>query len=340
MSEQTVIADQTPQISPADAAEAAQWAALEKEMGGEDSGNTENVSRETSALPETVETLPETKQEAQPDKAATPENYRNLQGALKAEREARKAAAAKAEKMETLFQRLIEQQMEQPQQRPEQQTQPQIQIPSLEEDPLGHLVGRIEAQQKVIEDLRKGNDQHAAQWQQVAAERQFWGHVEAQEQQFASQTPDYSDATEFLAQSRASELAIMMPGASQQQIRQALDADRRAVAEMAVRAGQNPAELYYNLARGRGFQGKAPAQAAQQTPAQSQQPARAPNGQFQRSQQQVATAAEGVKAQNAMASGDTARTELTLADLADMMDSDPDAVERHIAKLKAKGQWN
>ena len=72
------------------------------------------------------------------------------------------------------------------------------------------------------------------------------------EAEFAAETPDYPQATQFLHQARVSELAAM--GYSPDQISAQLRQDAMGVFNAAQQIGMNPAELLYIRARRAGYQ--------------------------------------------------------------------------------------
>lgn len=107
--------------------------------------------------------------------------------------------------------------------------------------------------------------------------KRFLDHVGQAEDEFKATTPDYHDAAEFLEKSRRNELAALYPDRSPQahlmarqngfktpaQMREAIfRRDAQTVAVQAMQAGVNPAEAYYNLAKGRGFQSRGGGRAA------------------------------------------------------------------------------
>lgn len=133
-------------------------------------------------------------------------------------------------------------------------------IPKIEEDPVGHLLGQIAQQRQVIDNLvgavqqRSQQDQHA---QTLATIQQ---RAMIAEREFRQQTEDYDAAVAHLLTAREKVLDMAGyadPAARQQMIaREALD-----VANRALQMGRNPAQMIYELAQAHGYQKKAPAPA-------------------------------------------------------------------------------
>lgn len=188
-------------------------------------------------------------------------------GAFHEERERRKAAEQQLAEMRRERQILEErtniilQRLNQPPAPPE-QPQP---LPALNDDPLGHLVGTIDRQQREIAQLSQVAQQTTAQQQQAQLIAQVQMHAAAAEQQFRQAAPDYDAAAQHLLAQRDSELEDAGFGDPVQ--RQALlQQEALGIAVRAIQQGRNPAEMIYELAKLRGYQ-KAEAQpAAQQQP--------------------------------------------------------------------------
>lgn len=150
------------------------------------------------------------------------------------------------------------------QQRPPQQASQQgPEIPPIDRDPAGHIVGvlqqlggTVQQQQQVLQAMAQGmSNQHAeAGLLQTAA---------AMETQFAAENPDYQKASEFLANSRMRELQMM--GLQGKSLMAQLHSERIGVAQMALQQGKNPAAVAYELAKERGYKPpEAPANGAAQ----------------------------------------------------------------------------
>ncbi len=317
----TQVAVVTPEAAapPVQDAEAARWSALEKEVADE------------SPAP----AVEPAKTEAQPDKPidqAKPQitfeeldkRYKQLQGALAEERAERKRLA-----------QLHQQAPPQPQQ-PKAPEAPKF--PSIDEDPIGHFQAKMAHLEHQLAEKDKAISQTREQFEAEQTQRQFWGHVQRAEHEFSSKTPDYDAAVGFLEQSRVAELEFMFPDNVEQswQIAQQngyrspadmrlaqLNQDRTAVASQAMRLGVNPAEMYYNLALKRGYQGKPTAKPAQITPVQA--------------------ARAGQAAAKSLSSGAGAAGKdgvLTVEDITELYATDPERADKEFARLKASGAFN
>lgn len=330
----------TQPAAPAADAESAAWAQLAKDVG--DAGDAQ-IEAPASEQPEAqavekTEAEPETTENG---KKLPPEEiekrYRQLQGALKEEREGRKKASERTDNLEKLLSQLVEQRKATaaPAQPVELPTAPQVpQIPSLEEDPIGHFQAKLAEQQRVIDELRGTATKTQQQLAKEAEDRQFWANVNAQEAQFRKAAPDYEDAMTHLATSRMAEYQAIYPDDSPQAVQFAaengfksvadlrvalLNQDGLAIAQQAMRMGRNPSQVYYDLAKQRGYTGKAAAKAAQ--PEQPQ------------SALAIAAAKAGQRATNAMQSGNVRSDSMTLEDIADLYLTDPDRADKEFKRL-------
>lgn len=172
--------------------------------------------------------------DAEPDKP--PPGY-VPQGALHQERERRKATEAQ---FQTLQQQLAELQAKL-------NPPPEIVIP----DPILDPKGFREFQIKQITERAE---------EKAAAERQA---MEAQQQQlvmtrlnqdvatFKATTPDYDNAFQHAVKARQQELAFY--GNSPEQIASQMEVDVQAIVQQAYSQGRNPAELFYEYAKMRGY---------------------------------------------------------------------------------------
>jgi hypothetical protein len=128
----------------------------------------------------------------------------------------------------------------------------------------GDQVAALKAQ---TEEQRKA-DQQAREWadqeQQIST---FW---QSSVQEYASKTPEFTDAATWLSEYRHKQLealAAIDPQMANPAARNAqIDLETKQIINMAKQRGQNPAELIHQLAKGWGFQPKAPAPA---TPVQT-----------------------------------------------------------------------
>lgn len=109
-----------------------------------------------------------------------------------------------------------------------------------EVDPIGAL--------KEIREWKAGQAQREDQHRQM---QEFTQRVQAHEGDFAAATPDYGKAIEHLRAARASELKAL--GMPEQQIPQQLYKEAMDTANVAFQNGRNPGEVFYELAKTRGY---------------------------------------------------------------------------------------
>jgi len=183
-----------------------------------------------------------------------------------------------------------------------------------------------------------------------AMETQLAQTVSFHEQEFAAKTPDYFDAASHLLQSRVAEMQIMYPDDDPAVIiaarrdgfqhpamwrNELVRREAMGIAADAMRSGQNPAQVYYNLAKHRGYAGKAPAQAAQA-------PAAAPAQPQQARPKRMDTIKAGLDAPGSLSTGasksDSAAEGFpSLDELADMFISEPAKADKLFEKMSAAG---
>lgn len=197
--------------------------------------------------------------------------------ALHEERERRKQAEQR-ERESAERQRLLEERtniilQRMGQQQPQDQQAAPVQIPDLDKDPVGHFAARNRVLEQQVQELLTREQQRSQQGQQMSQLQQIQSRAQVVEQEFMQRTPDYSEATNFLATARHKELELM--GYADPAVRHSIiQNEARQIAIGAFQNGQNPAEIVYNLAKHRGFTTKAASQSGQQqqTPAQPSQP--------------------------------------------------------------------
>ena len=135
--------------------------------------------------------------------------------------------------------------------------QPQtLELPDLETDPVGYV-------RALGEHLRDQQQTTAAQAQRTQLEQAF----EQDEALFSSYTPDYNQAAEHFANSRAAELANFHTPEQAQNI---MMDEAREIARAAWARGVPAAQMVYQMAISRGYRpGTAPAAAPAAVPAQA-----------------------------------------------------------------------
>lgn len=110
----------------------------------------------------------------------------------------------------------------------------------VETDPIGAL--------REIREWQAGQAQREDQHRQM---QEFTQRVQAHEGDFAAATPDYGKAIEHLRTARANELKAL--GMPEQQILQQLYKEAMDTANVAFQNGRNPGEVFYELAKTRGY---------------------------------------------------------------------------------------
>lgn len=159
---------------------------------------------------------------------------------------------------------------------PQQVQPPAPELPDPNKDPAGYILAVLDAQQKKIDALTSGTTQQQQTTQQMTVLQQVQRRAEFMENEYKKATPDYENAVAYLRQSREAELIAL--GYSDPMARQSqLSQDLMGIAITAAQQNTNPAEIVYNMAKGRGYgvapATPAPALAAPPTPAAPAAPA-------------------------------------------------------------------
>lgn len=173
------------------------------------------------------------------------------------ERERTAAAEQQANQLAAQNQQLAEQQMllQAEANRRANPPPPPVHVPPVEHDPVGHIVGRLEQQNRAVAELGRWAMQQENQGRVAAAQQQVAGvvnHVLNTERDFASKNPDYNDSAQFLIDHRDRELetAGILDATQRQNI---LRDEAAQLAARAYQSNKNPAEMVYQLAKARGF---------------------------------------------------------------------------------------
>lgn len=285
----------------------------ERALADDAAAPIEAEAEESVAEPEAEESEPAvtTEREAPAEPEAEDEGSRRVPlGELMAERERRKTLQAKIEQMEAAFQRVVDR-VGQPAQQPA-PVQPQPQIPAYEADPVGNLAMRL-AQ---LEQGHGNVNQHVFQQQQIA---QFQNALAGLESSFRAATPDYDQAVSFARAARDHELETLGYNLAQRQA--IITQEIVGASAAAMDRGQNPAEMFYNFAKLKGWQtGGAPSAAAKESlPPPVVKPAA-----------KLAAIAKGSASARSPRGGTAPATGVSLTDLAAMDDAEFDA---HFDKL-------
>ena len=164
-----------------------------------------------------------------------PDDRKVPYGALREEREKRKAAQAENQQLSEKLGR-IEALISEMQKRQQPAEEQKPQGPQFDDDPIQYLKAR--------------QDAHDAHQRQMEAQQQFVGALHQREEAFRQQNPDYDQAVAFAKASRIQELQAMgYPNAPEIVNREAV-----ALAADLMRQGRNPAEGFYAYSKARGYQ--------------------------------------------------------------------------------------
>lgn len=144
---------------------------------------------------------------------------------------------------------------------------PEIQIPDLDKDPLGHFQAKDQIRERELNELREWRKSQEQRTQEQAQAEQVQAEVGRLEHQFAQSTPDYWDAQAHLAKVWAEEAQAI--GFDP---REAVKARIMETINLGVRLNKNPAEVAYTLAKARGYAQQAKPNGHQQPAPQQPKP--------------------------------------------------------------------
>ena len=181
-------------------------------------------------------------------------------------------------------------------------------------DPLVDPAGHRKWTEYQIEQTRQ---QVEAQQKQMADERNAQARiaeVQRSEAEFAATTPDYQDASQFLANYRQQELVNM--GMAQNEILAQMQQDANAIFDSARNLGMSPAQLVYMRAQSLGYAKKAP------------EPTPDPVAEGQKLEAVAAAqkATQGLGSQGGQAAGKITASQLATMSEAELSKVDPEAI--------------
>lgn len=326
--------------TPADAApdpDAAKWASLAAEL---DKPETEEAAEEPSPPePPQPEPIEPPADKPKPSYEQLETNYRNAQGAFTSERE----RARRAEESLTAVNKLIDDLRAA--RKPAQPEREEPKIPSVDEDPIGHFQARTAMLEQALLQTHQGAEATQRHLQAQHEERVFWDHVRASENEARKTAPvleingqkvsDYDLACEHLKQHRMGELQHLYPDSSplaQQEARQQgfpspahlraaiLQNDAMGIAQRAFQLGVQPATLYYEAAKTRGYK----------TPSGN---GATPNG-------KIETAKRGQRATMTISGGEGRKSanDMSMSDLSDLYLEDPEEFDKQWDRMKRAGK--
>lgn len=195
-----------------------------------------------------VEDKPAVTVDVEPEKPKDdPETkYRNLQAALREEREEKKRLKAQIEEISSKTAGLEELRKQLDEQR--RAAQEAAEKAKFEEDPANYLKSELE---RVRQEQEKLQHQTVEERQAQERETQFLQAVSSQVQSFKTQTPDYDEAFQYAHDRRIEELRIL--GIPEQNLEAVFVQESFALANQAMQQGRNPGEVVYQLAKHWGY---------------------------------------------------------------------------------------
>lgn len=164
---------------------------------------------------------------------------------------ASKAEQSKAA-MEQMFQRFMADK-----QAPHQPAKVEAEIPSYDQDPLGHMKAVNDRLLRKVDELEQGSQkrtQHDEQMARVQSTMTAYANATAS---FKRQTPDYDDAFQYLYDTRNKALAYAVPDAQARSAQ--LEREEGFLAAKMLADGINPGQGFYEMAKSMGYKGKQPA---------------------------------------------------------------------------------
>lgn len=168
------------------------------------------------------------------------------------------------------------------------------------QDPLGMIQRQIqELSQELKESQTKREETVTNRQQQEAQEHQLFNSIASQVQEFKKTAPDYDDALQHVLEARRQELMTM--GATEFDAQNRVAAEAQEIAISALRAGQNPGQIVYQLAKLRGYDAK-------------------------RNSEKLATIQKGQEASKSLAgaSGSPSQADISLTEIDNMSDEEFD----------------
>lgn len=205
---------------------------------------------------------PEALEPSQPSPEQSSEQPRDEKGkfvphqALHAEREEHKKTKAQLEEINRR-QAILEDRWNTMLKATQAQKEPEQGPPDPETDIFGHAKWQAEQLRKLEAQLSERQKQEEQFYQQSQAEQEITNYWQASVQDYATRTPEFRDAAQWLSDFRHKQLEALAivdkrmadPAARNQQI----DAELKAIIGQAKQEGLNPAELVHQLAKGWGF---------------------------------------------------------------------------------------
>ena len=215
--------------------------ALEAEQLAVEPPTDEEIAAENKEAEEAAPPEPEIQAEADESKNQRMVNY----GALAEERGKRKELESKIAQMEGRFQDFVERAAPK---------EPDAEIPGFDEDPAEYLRMNQEATQRTVQSISQQQAQEVEQRYQRQQIDAFAGRLGESEADFAKTNPSYFDAANFLRESRMAEYKML--GWKEHEVQSKITEETVMLGLDAEQRGISPAQRFYDIAKGRGFQAK------------------------------------------------------------------------------------
>lgn len=128
-------------------------------------------------------------------------------------------------------------------------------VPSMEDDPIGHISHEQRSQFKALNDKMEQitgdlTQRQKAEQQAMSVQRNV-SAIAQQEQAFVAESPDYYDALNYVREVQRNNMIDM--GVEPEMIERLLPQQEYNTALQALQIGQNPAKLVYNMAKRFGY---------------------------------------------------------------------------------------
>lgn len=118
-------------------------------------------------------------------------------------------------------------------------------------DPIGSLMHQLGELNKQVAALQQGVVQSQQVQQQTTQLQAFQQQVAQLKEQFVTTTPDFNAAVEHLRSTRIADLRAF--GLTDSQISQQIIREEYSIAEAAIMAGKNPAQVMYEMSKRHGY---------------------------------------------------------------------------------------
>lgn len=214
------------------------------EIAREDEIYQEAAAEEAEPVELELEAETETELDLELDEDGRPPRGFVPHGALHESREKEKQAKeraelaeVRAERMENRFNQILER-------IPTPDSRAQAPEVDFEADPIGGI-------KAVYDEIKTDKIQRQAAGEHAARVQQFTSALSAGENAFHQENPDYFDAYGHLVETRNAELQAIGIGPSERN--QTIAEEVQLIAERAFANGENPAQVYYGLAKMRGY---------------------------------------------------------------------------------------